>query len=220
MKRTNEAFKDEVLRRYRTEVHNRRNLRIYTTSTLALFILAGAFAFSVFTGRIPLPAPVASLLNPPSANLNELANYFDDTVTDLELVNVYGNGSTITYDCTEKETTETIALLTKLSLSPIDGEPEQSGLLYRIRAKFPPAQSGELRELILVFYEDGSVRVNRIQQNSNFPYIEYFQISEADFDTLLEYFESKVGEAAPVSRPSEVTETPNLPNAAEVVPAA
>ena len=96
MKRTNEAFKDEVLRRYRTEVHNRRNLRIYTTSTLALFILAGAFAFSVFTGRIPLPAPVASLLNPPSANLNELANYFDDIVTDLQLVNVYGNWSTYT----------------------------------------------------------------------------------------------------------------------------
>ena len=105
-------------------------------------------------------------------------------------------------------------------MTPLDGNPAETALLYRIRANLPPAESGELRQLILVFYEGGIVRVNRIQQNSNFPYIEYFQISEADFDTLLEYFESKVGYAAPVTRPSEVTETPDLPNAEEVVPVA
>ena len=211
MKRTNEAFKDEVFRRYRTEVHNRRNLRIYATSTFALFLLAGVFAFSVFTGRIPLPAPVASWLERPSPSnsRNALSAYLDDSITALEIVNIGGSHThTSTYDCTESEITDTINLLTQLSLTPLDGNPAETALLYRIRANLPPAESGELRQLILVFYEGGIVRVNRIQQNSNFPYIEYFQISEADFATLIDYFKEKVGDAVPVTKAPVITAIP------------
>lgn len=62
MKRTNEAFKDEVFRRYRVEARNRRNLRIYIVSTLTAFLLVSGFAFSMITD-LSLPELVASWID-------------------------------------------------------------------------------------------------------------------------------------------------------------
>ncbi len=71
MKRTNEAFKDEVFRRYRTEVHNRRNLRIYMVSIITAFLLVSGLGISLFTGT-SLPKLVAnwfdSLREPAESN--------------------------------------------------------------------------------------------------------------------------------------------------------
>lgn len=59
MKRTNEAFKNEVFHRYRTTLRNRRNLRIYTATTLMLCILVVGIAVPLVTGSSLLEAAAA-----------------------------------------------------------------------------------------------------------------------------------------------------------------
>lgn len=208
MKRTNETFKNEVFRRYQIAAKNRRNLRIYITSTLTLFLLVGAFAIPVVNGS-NLFGMVASFLNLPDeeSSVNSLANYLDESVESMTLINVGRGGE---HYCTYSETQDTIQLLTKLTITPIDGNPPASGLYYRIRAKLTPAADGSLRELIMVFCEDGVMKVSRVQQNAIPTHYEYFQIAASDYSALLDYFADMVGEPVPVTMPPEDLNSPQL----------
>ena len=161
MRRTDEAFKQEVLRRYGVQKRNRRNLQIYIASTLTLCLLASGFALSLFTGE-SLPQMVASWFdNSKTPEPNRLADYFDEPVVSMQIINIGGNRQ---HDCTDAEAKETVDLLTTLSLTQEDDIPSESALLYRIRAKLPLGKL--LRDVIVVFYEDGILRVNGMESGA------------------------------------------------------
>ena len=206
MRRTDEAFKQEVLRRYGVQKRNRRNLQIYIASTLTLCLLASGFALSLFTGE-SLPQMVASWFdNSKTPEPNRLADYFDEPVVSMQIINIGGNRQ---HDCTDAEAKETVDLLTTLSLTQEDDIPSESALLYRIRAKLPLGKL--LRDVIVVFYEDGILRVNGMESGAEVAQSEYFQIAPADYTAMMNYLKKMVGEPVPVTKPPEPDTLPELP---------
>lgn len=125
MRRDDEAFKNEVLRRYGVQKQNRRNVRLYAASTGILLILAAFIAVPVATGR-SLPDVVASWLAPVEQQ-NQFAEYLDQPITQLRVVNWSSNAFR---DCTETETEEVKELLLKLSLTELLSAPENADDTY------------------------------------------------------------------------------------------
>jgi hypothetical protein len=207
MRRNDESFKQEVFRRYGVQKRNRRNLQIYIASTLTLCLLACGFALSLFTGE-SLPQMVASWFDhSETREPNRLADYFDEPVASMQIINIGGNRQ---YDCTDAEAKDTVDLLTTLSLTQEDDIPPESALLYRIRAKLPLGKL--LRDVIVVIYEDGILRVNGMESGAEVAQSEYFQIAPADYTAILKYLKKMVGEPVPVTKPPEPDTQPELPN--------
>ena len=196
MKRTNEAFKDEVFRRYRVEARNRRNLRIYIVSTLTAFLLVSGFAFSMATD-LSLPELVASWIDSlrEKREPNELAQYFTEPAEAISVHKTTGKRASHAYS--PESAKEFISFITHISLSKLEEQPEGTDTpadtaVYSMETRFLTHQ------LYLYFHESGAMSVKRVDSDySDSQLIGWYQIAPEDLTEVLKHFENLVGKITP-----------------------
>lgn len=185
MRRTDEAFKKEIYRRYYVEKRNRRNLRIYAVTSLLLCVLAIGVAVPMVAGT-SLPEKVASLFNrQPQSNPepNQLSEYLSESVTSLHIMN---QSTGAFHDCTEAEGKETVGVLVKLPLTELSSEPDHDSLLYKLRILTPT------HEAQLYLDPTGYIRLDCIRWETVVPETVWYQIPAEEMATLIEYIEMLV----------------------------
>ena len=181
MKRTNEAFKDEVFRRYRTEVHNRRNLRIYVVSTCLAFLLVSGFALSLITG-MSLPELVASWFDAlhSTDEPNQLSEYFDEPIQTVRAI--YSEDAF--HDCNNDEASVIANLLTSIPLTEPDSMTEKTTpYAYRLYILL------STRALHVNLYADGVLQVQISEKSDDLPVQLEYRAKPDDLKALFSYLD-------------------------------
>ncbi len=152
MRRTDEAFKKEVLRRYGVQAKNRRNLRILALSPLIFCVfIAGVLLLPTILGMFestPIaddPAETTTIKEEFKETLPEdhpLAKYLNRPV---EEVRCYGGEYYTWHTCTENEVAEILTRILELSISETDTPDFSSGQsMPRLSFKFADTSTVQL----------------------------------------------------------------------------
>ena len=181
MKRTNEAFKDEVFRRYRTETHNRRNLRIYVASTCIAFLLVSGLTVSLFTG-MSVPQLIASWFNSlqQTDEPNQLDKYFDEPIYSLRAI----YSEDIFHDCTNDQASTIANLLLSIPLTEPDSITEETApYAYRLYILL------STRALHVNLYTDGVLQLQITEKSDDLPIQREYRADPADLKDLFSYLD-------------------------------
>lgn len=193
MRRTDEAFKNEIYRRYHVAKRNRRNLRIYAATSLLLCVLVIGVSVPLVTGA-SLPDAVAGWLNRQPQSEHEpnlLSEYLGESVISLRVVNQYSGTA---HDCTDAEAKETVGMLTKLNLTELHSKPDNfSCFYYKLRILTPA------HEVHLYTDPGGYIRLDCIRKGAASPESVWYQMPAEDVTALIEYIEQFAGKSGLVT---------------------
>lgn len=188
MRRTDDAFKQEVLRRYGVQAKNRRNLRILALSPLifCVFIAAVLWLPSAFDSAPPPSEsqPTETTVADTKEVLPEehpLTKYLGAPIEELRC---FGGEYYTLRPCTKEETSEVLAKISKLSVSkPSHYNLDPTGPIPYLYFKFTDSSTTVLR-----FCENGIIELNHTPTDKLAPSVlEYYRIPENEMVEFRSY---------------------------------